>query len=92
VAVTTYGDGCHRRGDTEVRVTGLVATVTPYDYTALPGTPCTRQLVSMRHTAAVTFEQAGTAQIQVRGLDGSTRHAANLVGDTLVVERTVPVR
>ena len=91
VVVTTYGDGCLSKGDTEVRVEGLEADITPYDYTAPPGSVCTRQLVSVRHTATVTFSGAGEATIRIHGIDASKRSAANMRGDRIVVERKVRV-
>ncbi len=92
VRVTTYGGGCHSRGDTEVRVDGMVATVTPYDYTAPPGTVCTQPLISFIHEANISFPSSGTALIRVRGIDRSTRSAQNMIGDTITVERSVEVR
>jgi len=92
VSVTTYGGGCHSQGETEVDIQGLTVTVTPYDYTALPGTGCTRQLVAFTHRAFVQFRNSGTARVRVRGLDAGNRSAGNLLGDTLVVEQVVEVR
>jgi hypothetical protein len=89
VEVTTYGGGCHSRGETEVSRTGMTAEIVPYDYTAPPGTPCTMQLLSFRHTAAIEFDQAGTATIRVRGIDGSSRSAQDVGGTEIVVERKV---
>ena len=91
VVVITYGDGCLTKGDTEVRVAGLVADITPYDYTAPPGSICTRQLVSVRHTATVTFAGAGEATIRIHGMDASNLSAANMRGDRIIVERKVRV-
>lgn len=92
VTITTYGDGCHRVGETEVEVHGLEALITPYDYTAPAGAPCTRQLITMEHEASVTFAGSGTARIIVRGLDSSSRSTTNMVGDTIIVERTLELR
>jgi hypothetical protein len=92
VSVTTYGGGCHSRGETEVSVDGLVADIVPWDYTAPAGTPCTMQLVSFTHTATVQFTSAGTATIRVRGIDASTRHAGSMTGTEITVERTVQLQ
>ena len=90
VLITTYGSGCHTTlGETDVVVDGLMATITPWDYTARPGTGCTRQLLAFEHRAVVQFASAGTAQLRIRGIDVSSRSAANMVGDTVVVTRTV---
>jgi hypothetical protein len=85
VEVVTYGGGCHEAGETEVLVDGLTATISPYDYTAYPGTSCTRELRTFVHRATVQFAAAGAARVRVRGLDVRTRTAANMTGDTLVV-------
>lgn len=89
VNVTSYGDGCYRKGETVVNVNGLVAEIVPYDYTAPAGTACTRQLVSIQHTATVEFEQAGTATVRVRGVDVSRRSSANPSGEIITVERSI---
>jgi hypothetical protein len=67
VTVSTYGSGCHSKGETEVSISGRTATITPYDYTAPPGTPCTMQLVEFRHTATVRFATMGPAEVVIRG-------------------------
>ena len=89
VLVTTYGSGCHTMGETDVVVEGLTATITPWDYTAPPGTACTDQLLSFEHRAVVQFATSGTAELRIRGIDISSRSATNMVGDTLVVTQTV---
>ena len=91
VTISTYGSGCHRIGETHVKVHGLEAVITPYDYTAPPGTPCTRQLVTMVHQARVAFNDSGMARIIVLGLDHRTVSAINMIGDTLRVERTLNI-
>lgn len=92
VIVTSYGGGCHSRGDTEVSVSGLTADVTPYDFTAPAGTPCTLPLLSFRHEAEIRFDRGGTALIRVHGIDASTRNAQNMEGTRIVVERQVELR
>lgn len=92
VAVASYGGGCHSKGETEVSVVGMVGEVTPWDYTAPPGTPCTQPLLSFDHVATLEFAQAGTATIRIRGIDASRRHAGNLTGEVIVVERQVQLQ
>lgn len=86
VKVTTYGGGCHSKGETEVQLRGREAVVTPYDYlVAPPGTACTLQLISFVHEATINFGTTGPAQILVRGVDRRRR------GETITVERTVVI-
>lgn len=40
VAVTTYGNGCYRKGETEVAASGSVVTITPRDYVDLGASAC----------------------------------------------------
>jgi hypothetical protein len=89
VRVSTYGGGCHSRGETEVETAGAGALVTPFNYTAPAGTPCTRVLRELVHETTIRFQQPGTVTVRVRGIDGSTRHAGNLAGDVITVERTI---
>lgn len=91
VRATTFGSSCNAKGITEVRVEGLTATVTPYDYAPPAGTPCPRDLRGFIHEVTVDFGRSGTAEIHVRGLDAGTRSGANLVGDTIMVTRTVVI-
>jgi hypothetical protein len=92
VAVITYGDGCYRKGETQVTLNGMVADVRPYDLLQPPGTVCTRQLVAGTHEAVITFPATGVARIRVHGYDASTRNAQNMLGDVIVVERQVEIR
>jgi len=66
VSATTLGGGCERAGETEVDVQGGVATVTPYDYTALPAA-CTDILRHLPHTAVLRFGTPGEAVVRLRG-------------------------
>lgn len=85
VAVRTYGNGCYRAGNTEVRVVGPAAVeVAPYDFTRVGGV-CTDILKGSTHRATVRFDAAGPARVRVRG-----RRAPG--GADLVVERDVLVR
>jgi hypothetical protein len=68
ITFDTFGAGCHRAGDTQVVVTGMAAVVTPYDYRPSVGTPCTRDLVTFRHSAVMEFPSSGTVTVTVQGL------------------------
>ena len=89
VTAATYGDGCYTAGDTELAVRGLEAEITPYDHAA--GRVCTRELRIFEHRVTVAFESPGTARVRIRGINDRTSGGANMVGDTLVVERLVEV-
>jgi hypothetical protein len=84
VAVRTYGGGCMEKGDTEVEVRGLRATVTPYDI-RVEADVCTAILKLFEHTATLHFEGAGTAEVVMRGRKEPE-------GEILTVGRTVVVR
>jgi hypothetical protein len=91
VTVTTFGSSCNAKGVTRVTMDGLTATIMPFNHAPPAGTPCPRDLRSFVHEATVGFDRSGTARIRVRGIDGRTRSAANLIGDTITVERTVTI-
>lgn len=91
VSVTTYGGGCESQGETEVAVNGLSAVITPYDYTSTSTGACTDILRSFVHSTSIQFGTAGSARIVVRGLDGGSRTAKNLRGDTIEVVRTIGI-
>jgi hypothetical protein len=63
VQVTTYGNGCYRKGETEVAVSGNVATVTPWDYVDLGAGACPDILLTFVHEATVAFPEAGSASV-----------------------------
>ena len=85
VSVVTYGNGCYRAGDTEVRAVGPSAVeVAPYDFTRAGGV-CTDILNGSTHTALVRFDVAGPARVRVRGRRPGSRAE-------IVVEREVLVR
>jgi hypothetical protein len=81
ITVRTLGsDGCWRGDGTDMEVSGLTATITPYDVDReTRGTACTQMLVEITHTANLTFGLPGEAHISIRGRDGT-------------VTRTVTVR
>lgn len=91
VAVTTYGSSCNAKADTEVSLQGLTATVVPYNFAPPHGTSCPRDLRAFVHEVTIPFSRSGAAQIRVRGIDRRTRSAANLIGDTITVERSVSI-
>ena len=67
VTVVTYGGICIHKGETVVEVEALRAEVRPYDYDISPTLPangaCTADLKLYRHTATLSFEKAGTAEV-----------------------------
>lgn len=83
VAVTTYGDGCTQRGDTQVSVSGAVAELRPFDLYDEEG-DCPRILNDFVHEAEVIFEQPGTATLRVHGRTDD--------GRTIVETRTITVQ
>jgi hypothetical protein len=84
VKITTYGGGCHRKGETEVEIEGMVAEVAPYDYVLVgENIACIDILVILDHEVTVHFDGNGEAQVTVIGLD--------LHGDTVRVQRLVNV-
>jgi len=88
VTVVTYGGGCIDKGETKVEVEALRAEVRPYDYNTSPiERICTDELRSHKHTATLSFEEAGAAEIVFYGL----KEDAGGVTQTSVM-RTVEVR
>ncbi|MGQ0560285.1 MAG: hypothetical protein ACT443_00260 [Gemmatimonadota bacterium] len=80
VTVVTYGDNCFSVAETEVRLNGMTAFVTPYDLDRR----CPERIqVNLSHVATVQFPGTGTAEIVVRGLDASVRNESGSVGDTV---------
>jgi hypothetical protein len=66
VAATTLGGGCERAGETEVAVSGGLATVTPYDYTQRTAS-CADILRFLPHEATLRFASPGRAVVRLRG-------------------------
>jgi hypothetical protein len=86
VAITTYGGGCVRQGDTDAEVRGLTATVEPYQLVvADKDVVCTQELRTFRNVAQLRFDQAGTGRIRFYGV-------SRTAGGTITVERTVVVQ
>lgn len=84
VRLVTYGNGCVEKGDTEVRVEGMAAVVTPYDL-VLRGQPCVEILRMHEHTAWLRFDAPGRARVAVRGRREPS-------GEIVTFERSVDVR
>lgn len=67
ITFRTAGGGCHKGGDTEVRMDGQSAVVTPYDSLFVyPGGACTDILASFWRTAIVVFPDPGSASVELR--------------------------
>ena len=69
VTVQTYGGGCTEADDIEVSIAEGVAVLTPYDLTYIPGENegCDDILKRLSHATQLTFEQPGSASLQIRG-------------------------
>ncbi|TVR54179.1 MAG: hypothetical protein EA421_09385 [Gemmatimonadales bacterium] len=72
VQVTTYGNGCYRKGETEVAASGSVVTITPWDYVNLGAGACPDLLLTFVHEATVAFSQAGSASVVIVGRSGGS--------------------
>ena len=80
--VTTYGSSsCTRPDGAEVEVRGRIATITPYDRVAPPGSTCTGDLHAFPREVRLRFDGAGEAAVRVRSRGGE-----------VVLERRVMVR
>ncbi len=87
--VITLGGGCMEQGETEVKVQGLRAEVTPYDYKITPpfGAVCPLYGQDYIHTATLSFAERGTATVLFHG------RQVTVNGATATSEsRTVEVR
>lgn len=74
ITVQTYGpDGCWSDDGTTVSISGLSATVTPFDRKS--GELCTHAPVEITHVASLTFNQPGEAQITIKGRDGTVERS-----------------
>ena len=89
VAVTAYGGGCVRKGETETKVEGAVALITAYEYDVTaklpPNGACIAVLRLDVHEATIQFDARGAAVIIVRGQRKPSR-------ETITVRRTVAVK
>jgi hypothetical protein len=67
VTVTTFGSSsCTQPAGATLTVTGLVATITPYDLFSTGG-GCTGDIAPRPHPVKLVFGFAGRATIRVRG-------------------------
>jgi hypothetical protein len=66
VSVRTYGGGCVSEGGTKVKIDSLSVDVTPYDIHR--GRVCADVLNMFDHTASVTLDYPGDAQIIIHGM------------------------
>jgi hypothetical protein len=75
VSVETFGGGCTRStGRTDVRITGLVLEIRPYNETRRSDV-CTDDLIMLTHQAFVQFSQPGVALVRVVGAQEPTQGA-----------------
>ncbi|MBB4639062.1 hypothetical protein [Longimicrobium terrae] len=67
VQIYTVGRGCMRRGGTEVQVNQQAreADLNPYDYQRRDTQGCTEDFRRFEHRVQLTFDQPGTATINV---------------------------
>jgi hypothetical protein len=62
----TFGGGCISRGQTELSIRGLEATIVPYDVHS-GERDCTDESAFLDHTTWLHFETEGPATIRVHG-------------------------
>lgn len=72
VQVSTYGNGCYRKGETEVAASGNVVTITPWDYVDLSAGGCPDLLLTFVHEATVAFPEPGSASVVIVGRSGGS--------------------
>ena len=90
VQVSTYGNGCYRKGETEVVLSGNVATVTPWDYVDPGAGGCPDILLTFVHEATVAFPEAGSASVVIVGRSGGSMGEAPVEVTREVVVRGGP--
>jgi hypothetical protein len=66
VTVSTFGNSCVTAAGADVKIDGLVATITPYDV-VVSGLTCLDYLKAYPHPVQLSFAQAGAATIRVKG-------------------------
>ena len=85
IRVLTWGDGCLRKGRTDVAVISRRETIRPYDLIPDPGTVCNLILLAVEHEAEVLLSENGTWEIDIHGISAP--------GDErIVVRRNIYVR
>ena len=67
IKVMTFGNMCALKGHTEVSVEALVATIEPFDWTCVGGTP-DRGLKHFEHTIRLQYAEPGQATVWIVGL------------------------
>ena len=70
VTVSTFGNSCVMAAGAEVKIDGLVATITPYDLVT-SDVVCLDYLKAYPRTVQLSFAEAGAATIRVKGLSDS---------------------
>ncbi len=88
VTIVTYGSSCNVKGQTQVNVDGMVATVVPFNFYPTRGV-CPADLRSFNHDTVIVFPHSGTATVRVRGINIRAGVAPNLRVDTMLVERSI---
>lgn len=88
VEVTTYGNACFRKGETEVASSGNGVTITPYDYIDMGAGVCADILLSFVHQATVEFSEAGFASVVILGGAGGSmeEEAVEVIREVVVLE------
>jgi hypothetical protein len=84
VTVITHGGGCLSQGPTRVSIRGTTAEVRPYDVHS-GGNVCPADVQLYEHTAALRFDQPGTATVRVHGRGMPD-------GEMVVITRTVTIQ
>ena len=69
VRVLSGGGGCHEVGGTDVRIEGLTAEITPFDY-EYKNANCAAVVLQFDHVITLTFGDVGMATIRVYGHPG----------------------
>lgn len=67
VTVLTLGGGCAQKADTEVRIDGSTAVITPYDHVS--DGDCATYSVYNEHNANVVFGAVGDGRVILRAVD-----------------------
>jgi hypothetical protein len=67
VTLETYGNGCYRKGTTEVTQEGDSALIVPLDYRSLTADACDDILLTFEHEALLSFDASGENTVIVRG-------------------------
>lgn len=85
ISVTTYGNSCVRKGETELVLAGDSATLTPYDYTTRSDDiNCADLLRLFEHSAVLRFDGAGTAYVLIRGREEPSGELVTVVREVII--------